>query len=314
MSVYHEKTTNAARGKWKGILLQLGVPAISLTGKHGPCPLCQDGTDRFRFDNKDQRGTYICNTCGAGDGMKLATSYTGKSFTVLAPQIDEMLGNVKPDAPGRPAMSDDDRAKALRAVWTATRPIAPGDLAHSYLSSRAVGELIYPKALRFGAALTDGDGGVRPALVAIVADYDGKPATLHRTFLRPDGKAKAEMTAPRKIMPGELPDRCAVRLSEFTAGALGIAEGIETAMAACALYGLPVWAAINATMMAKWTPPEGCDEVAIFGDNDPKFGGQAAAYQLAHRLAIKSIAATVHIPPQVGTDWADVWKNNRRPA
>jgi len=307
---YHERTTDAARGKWKGILLQLGVPGASLTGKHGPCPLCQDGTDRFRFDNKDQRGTYICNTCGAGDGMKLATGFTGKSFTVLAPQIDAMLGNVKPDGPGRPTMSDDDRAKALRAVWTATKPVEPGDLAHAYLTSRAVGELIYPKALRFGV-LTDGDGGMRPTLVAIVADQEGKPVTLHRTFLRPDGKAKAEMSSPRKIMPGELPDRCAVRLSEFHGGALGIAEGIETAMSASALYEMPVWAAINATMLAKWWPPEGCDEVAIFADNDAKFGGQAAAYALAHKLAVKGIAVTVHMPEAVGSDFNDVWLQGR---
>ena len=307
---YHQRTTDAAKGKWKGILLQLGIPAESLTGKHGPCPLC-GGKDRFRFDNKDGRGSYICNTCGAGDGMKLATSFTGKSFTVLAPQIDDMLGNVKADAPGRPAMSDDDRAKALRAVWVATSPVTEGDLAHVYLSCRGVGELIYPKALRFGSALMDGEGGMRPALVAIVADYEGKPATLHRTFLRPDGKAKAEMTAPRKIMPGELPDRCAVRLSEFTTGALGIAEGIETAMSASALFDMPVWAAINATMLAKWWPPEGCDEVAIFADNDAKFGGQAAAYTLAHKLAVKGIAVTVHTPATIGTDFNDVWLQGR---
>lgn len=311
MSVYHEKTTKAARGKWKGILLQLGVPALCLTGKHGPCPMC-GGEDRFRFDNQDQRGTYICNTCGAGDGMKLATAYTGRAFTIVAAEIDTMLGNVPIDGPARPAMTDDDRAKALRALWSNTKPIAQGDLADAYLSARGVGELIYPQALRFGSAVMDGEGGVRPAMVAIVSDHAGKPATLHRTFLRPDGQAKAEMSAPRKMMPGEMPDHCAVRLSEWSSGALGIAEGIETAMSASALFDLPVWAAINAGMMAKWMPPDGCDEVAVFGDNDRKFAGQAAAYALAQRLANKGIAVTVHFPKVVGEDFNDVWLQQKR--
>lgn len=81
--MFHERTSHAARGKWKGILLQLGVPAVSLTGKHAPCPMC-GGADRFRFDNKDQRGTFICNACGAGDGMKLAVEYTKMKFPEVA--------------------------------------------------------------------------------------------------------------------------------------------------------------------------------------------------------------------------------------
>ena len=308
---FHEKTTLAARGKWKGILLQLGVPAESLTGKHGPCPMC-GGADRFRFDNKDQRGTFICNACGAGDGIKLAVEFTGKPFSHVAAQIDDMLGNVKPDAPGKPSMSDEDRTRALRAVWSATKPMEPGDMAHAYLTTRRIEELVYPKALRFGPAIMDGEGGIRPAMVAIVTDFEGKPVTLNPTFLKPDGSGKAEMTSPRKLMPGELPDGSAVRLSEFNGGIIGIAEGIETALSASALYQIPVWAAINAGNLAKWIPPEGTEEVAIFGDNDAKFAGQAAAYALARRLASKNTPVTVHIPPMPGTDWADVYMKGKQ--
>ena len=303
--MFHDRTATAAKGKWKGILLALGIPETTLRDKHGPCPMC-GGEDRFRYDNKEGRGTYVCGQCGAGDGMKLAIGFTGRPFTEVAALIDEMLGNLKPDtAQPKREMTDEDRRQALRAVWTETRPIAPGDLAHTYLTARKVGELIYPKTLRFGV-LRDGDGGIRPCMVAMVSDAEGKPATMHRTFLRPDGLAKAEMTAPRKLMPGQLPDGAAVRLSDFTSGAIGIAEGIETAMSASALYGLPVWAAINSAQLGKWTPPEGADEVAIFGDNDPKFGGQAAAFTLAHRLAVKGLAVNVHIPEITGQDWNDV--------
>ena len=84
------------------------------------------------------------------------------------------------------------------------------------------------------------------------------------------------------------PKGSAARLMEHRA-ALGIAEGIETAMSAATLFRLPCWAAINSCGLAAWVPPAGVSEVVVFGDNDPKFGGQAAAYNLAHRLGAKAL-------------------------
>lgn len=304
---FHQKTYEAARGKWRGILLELGMPAAALTGKHCPCPMC-GGENRFRFDNKDQRGTFICNQCGAGDGVKLAVAFVGKPFREVCDQIDAILGNLKPDAPARKEIGDEDRVRILREAFASSKPVAPGDLAHAYLASRKIDELVYPKTLRFHPAMKDGEGGIRPCMIALVGVYgEGRYATMHRTFLKPDGSGKAEMESPRKLMPGALPDGACVALSDYAGGALGIAEGIETAMSASALFDMPVWAAINSAMLAKWWPPEGCEEVAIFGDNDPKFGGQAAAYSLAHRLSVKGIAVTVHIPPLAGEDWNDVY-------
>lgn len=310
---YHDKTANAAKGKWKGVLLALGLPESCLKDKHGPCPLCTS-KENFRWDNKDGAGTYIC-TCGAGDGMRLAMEFTGRTFPDVAAQIDQLLGNIKPDAQAaKQDLSEEQRRHILRATYAETRPIEPGDLAEAYLTSRGVGEIIYPKALRFAPALKDGEGGVRPCMVAMVTGPDGKAVTMHRTFLRPDGLAKAEMSSPRKLMPGELPAGSCVRLVEYPGtGALGIAEGIETAMSASALYTMPVWAAINSAIMAKWIPPEGCEEVAIFADKDPKFGGEAAAYALAHRLACKGLHVTVHVPEVVGTDFNDILMKGKKP-
>lgn len=306
--MHHEKTAHAAKGKWRGILTALGVPEQALVNKHGPCPLC-GGVDRFRWDNTEGRGTYICSQCGAGDGFKLATEFTGKSFTEIAPEIDVLLGNQKfeTDKP-KAVLTDQQRRDGLKAVYVDTKPVSPGDLAHTYLTSRKIEELIYPKALRFGH-LRDGEGGVRPCMVAMVGRYgEERFDTMHRTFLRPDGLAKAEMQSPRKMMPGELQDGSCVMLSEWNeAGPIGIAEGIETAMSASALYGMPVWSAINSAMLERWLPPKGCDEVVVYGDNDAKFGGQAAAYRLAHKLAVKGYDVSVMIPPMVGQDWADIW-------
>ncbi len=306
--MYHRKTSEAAKGQWRGILATLGVPETALKDKHGPCPMC-GGVDRFRFDNKEGKGTWICTHCGAGDGMNLAIAYTGKEYRDVASEVDTILGNHKfePDKP-KHEMTDEQRRTALREVYSSSKPVQHGDLVSQYLEARGVGEIVFPDALRFAPSLRDGEGAVRPAMVALVGRPDqGKMDTLHRTYLRPDGKAKAEMASPRKMMPGEMPDGACVMLSKWTGrGTLGIAEGIETAMSASALYDVPVWAAINSTMLAKWLPPESCDEVVIFGDNDAKFGGQAAAYKLAHRIAVKGIEVAVKIPEAVGDDWNDV--------
>lgn len=307
----YEKTAHAAKGKWRGILMTLGLPEKCLKDRHGPCPLC-GGQDRFRWDNKDGRGTYICGQCGAGDGMKLALEYTGRPFQLVASEIDGMLGNIKPEA-ARPDVDPENRRDILRDTYKATRRVERGDLVHRYLTARGVEEYTYPDALRFAEKLRDGEGGIRPCMVAMVAGSDGKPVTMHRTFLKPDGSGKAEMTAPRKLMPGELPEGACVQIGEYVPGAtLGIAEGIETALAASAMYDVQVWAAINSAMLKKWLPPEGCKDVAIFGDNDAKFAGQAAAYHLAHRLAVKGVSVTVHIPDGVGMDWNDVYLRARR--
>ncbi|MBB2965103.1 toprim domain-containing protein, partial [Methylobacterium sp. R2-1] len=92
---------------------------------------------------------------------------------------------------------------------------------------------------------------------------------------------------------------------------LGIAEGIETALAAARLFNMPVWAATNSTMLAKWQPPDCAREIVVFGDADPAFGGQAAAYALAHRLAVRDRRVRVQLPPRIGSDWADVLSAER---
>ena len=64
--------TSQAVDKWQSIFSSLGIDVGN--GKHCPCPVC-GGKDRFRFDNQNGRGTYICNQCGSGDGLELIKNY-----------------------------------------------------------------------------------------------------------------------------------------------------------------------------------------------------------------------------------------------
>ncbi|MDB9703750.1 AAA family ATPase [Rhodospirillales bacterium] len=68
-------------GNWSAVLVSQGIDLKVLDGKHHPCPGC-GGKDRFRFDDKDGRGTWICSQGGgqpiAGDALELLV-HTGQA-------------------------------------------------------------------------------------------------------------------------------------------------------------------------------------------------------------------------------------------
>lgn len=59
-----------ACGQWRTIFYSLSIEVPDNPKVHAPCPAC-GGKDRFRFDDIEGRGTWICNQCGAGDGFAL---------------------------------------------------------------------------------------------------------------------------------------------------------------------------------------------------------------------------------------------------
>lgn len=299
---------DAARGKWSGILKMLGLPPEALKDKHGPCPLC-GGKDRFRFDNRDGSGSYICGHCGAGNGMDLLMKFKGWEFKQAAQEVDTVVGNA-PVERVKPAIDPKKQRVRMADLWNSAKPIEAGDPVWLYLENRHIELPQNRDALRFHPQCpVPGEPGNRMAMLAKVSGSDGKSVQVHRTFLTPQGR-KADMDCPRAIMPGAIPDGSAIRLA-MHGDRLGIAEGIETALAATKRFGLPVWAAISSTMLKKWEAPEGVREITVFGDHDPKFGGQAAALALAHRLAVKGLEVRIEIPgfridpAQCGHDWAD---------
>lgn len=294
-----------ATGRWDYILAALGVDETFLRNKHGACPMC-GGKDRFRYDNKAGRGTWICNQCGAGDGYKLLQMLHGWSFRVAADEVRIAVGD---SMAAEPVKSDDDdarKAASIRKVWSETESVESGDPVWKYLNRR-VGLDLIPASLRYHPALAyrhdDGSVTHHPAMVAAVTYPDGKGATLHRTYLTADG-SKAALAAPKKLMPGKPLQSACIKLGGYSS-VLGIAEGIETALAASRLFGVPVWSCVSSSLMETWERPSDVRRVIVFGDNDPKFGGQAAAYRIAHKLACAGIEAEVRIPETVGTDWAD---------
>ncbi|CDH00938.1 DUF927 domain-containing protein [Xenorhabdus bovienii] len=79
----------AANGRWFYILNNLGV-SVPENHKHGACPKC-GGKDRFRFDDKNGKGTWFCNHCGSGDGLDLIKLVTGQDIKTTCFEINKIL-------------------------------------------------------------------------------------------------------------------------------------------------------------------------------------------------------------------------------
>lgn len=290
------ETIARAQGRWREILPALGIETKFLVNKHGPCPIC-GGRDRYRFDDRDGNGTYYCNQCGAGNGIVLLRKKNDWSAKEAMDRIDEIIGNDNVVAPP-PKRTDD--AKRRCAIELVLNDATMHSVVSEYLASRCIS--ISSDALRGHKGLFHHESKRKwPAVVAPILSPNGELVSAQRIFVgAPDPRKKA-MPPVGTINGG------AVRLHDH-AGILGVAEGIETSLAAHELFEYPVWAAITANGIETFQPPPDVAELIIFADNDENFVGQAAAASLAKRLHRSGIKVRVETPPTPGTDWADVLK------
>jgi len=305
-------TKERARGRWREVLPALGVDSKFLTGKNCPCPMC-GGKDRFRFiDRKgqDRDGMWVCNQCQPHPrpAIDLAIAFVGKPFPEAARAIDEILGDrhVIPISPTSIRPPDDDRKAHAQKVWRRGDRIRPGDVVDLYLRGRGVGMDIYPPCLRTSALdwYHDDETGVitrHPAMLALVTDPTGNHVATHRTFLADDGCGKANVAKPRKIA-GCYGSGPAIRLMP-AAPMMGIAEGIETALAVSRLFRVQVWSVLCAHGIETFEPPPECEHLIVFADHDRHGASQRAAESLCAKI---SFPIEIKMPDQPGADWNDV--------
>ena len=296
-----------ARGRWFGILSHLGLEQRFLTKRNGPCPLC-GGKDRWRWTDHQGSGAFICNHCGHGSGVDLVKMLKRVEFREAAELIESVIGQAQPQP--QQERSAEELRTAMRKVWSAGRAVSADCPAGRYLLRRIPGLMEFPRSIRHVPSLRYAEGRSFPAMVAQVAAPDGSAAVgLHRTWLTEDGH-KAPVDPVRKLMPGPLPKGSAIRLAP-AGPVLGIAEGIETALAASVRFRVPVWSLIAEGNLQGFRPPPGVTELLIFGDNDLSMVGQAAAFITARDIQRecqregRNIQTRVLIPETPGTDWAD---------
>lgn len=92
----------AAQDRWADTLVKLGFAAERFDGRHRPCPGC-GGRDRFRFDDQNGTGSFICSRGGggaiSGDGIALYMHAKDCDFKQACRDLGEALG-VKPEMRG----------------------------------------------------------------------------------------------------------------------------------------------------------------------------------------------------------------------
>lgn len=309
-----EKLIERTKGRWHLILPALGIPSSFLTGRHGPCPVC-GGVDRFRFDNSQNNGTWICGkNCGAGDGVELVRRFFACDFYSAALKVESVLaGNFTPEPAiavvhQKPEIDTAESKRRCSLVWEEASPITKGDPAWLYFQKRGI--TLTPdhgRYLRHHHRLVysqDGKTALLPAVVAAVLDPRGDGINILRVYLDRHGN-KADVGAPKKLMAGSFPAGSAIRLGQ-AAPKMGVAEGIENALAASILFDIPVWSAVTAGGLKRWEPPSVAREVSVFGDNDLNGAGQGAAEALAVRLRSQGLTVTIRIPGLAGEDWNDL--------
>ncbi|HDB9658522.1 TPA: hypothetical protein O7M72_000688 [Escherichia coli] len=129
-------TVSHALGHWPRILPALGIQVLK--NRHQPCPVC-GGSDRFRFDDREGRGTWYCNQCGAGDGLKLVEKVFGVSPSDAAAKVAAVTGSLPPADPAVTAAAgaetDAARKNAAALAQTLMAKTRPGT-GNAYLTRK----------------------------------------------------------------------------------------------------------------------------------------------------------------------------------
>ena len=190
-------------------------------------------------------------------------------------------------------------AVALR-IWRDAQPLRASP-AKAYLESRGI--LAASPALRFHPRTPLGPKGrarFLPAMIAAVSLDEGSIA-IHRTFLSTEASGKAAFEKPKRAL-GALGE-AAVRLFAPVSGKLGLAEGVESAMSAYALTGIPVWATLGNERFGLVSVPESVTELHLFVDHDA--GGELAASRGLAAYAREGRTIHVRKPSSRDSDWND---------
>jgi Toprim domain/Phage integrase family len=171
-------------------------------------------------------------------------------------------------------------------------------VAERYLRARCI-TLPSPPSIRF---LPHADYMPRisfPAMLAAVQRPDRAVVAVQITFLDPSGDGKAKVATPRRTV-GKL-GTGAVRLG-LAGDALGLAEGVETALSAMQLSSVPVWACIGAGRMHTVTIPSHVHFLEIFADTDQP--GRAAMLKTFERHRA-DLEVRAQLPHERFKDWND---------
>ncbi len=152
-----------------------------------------------------------------------------------------------------------------RRIWNQSRSVEATPAAH-YLATRGISAR--SPALRYHSSTPLGRGGAvrfRPALIAAV-HQGAELVAIQRSFLCSNGEGLARDLAEPRLALGR-PLSGAVKLAR-AGGVLGLAEGIESALSAIQLLGIPVWATLGGERLPQIAIPRQVRRLVLLPDAD----------------------------------------------
>lgn len=214
----------------------------------------------------------------------------------------------------RTTSSDDSAAQEwvrerARSLWKEAVSIT-GTPAHFYLLARGITRT--SAALRFHPRVPLNRRGkliLRPAMLGAIRDPTGVVA-LQRTFLDLDrGWLANDLGRARRVLARAGTGAVYLARPEQI---LGIAEGIETALSAMQILGIPVCATLGAERFARIALPPRIERLLLLPDND--LPGVAAEARAMIAYAREGRAIETLWPPVGFKDWNDVLRHGGLPA
>ena len=298
--------TAAAQGQWRDVLTANGI-SLPSGRHHGPCPVC-GGRDRFRLDDKGGRGTWICNQCGAGDGLSLYQQATGQSMSQALHSLASYLGLSGPMGAADHARIEKQRQKAAKAAEEQRQEEANQREAAAALAQQmeleAVGcmaeQVPYLARKGFSGFAVDvlaRDYGPHHAgsLLVVLFNIDG--VTTSAEIIDSEGRKMALAGGQKKGSAAYI-EPLGDSLPE-NAAHCGVVEGYATGLSVRALTGWPVFCGMSkaglmdAAKIARYNCPKA--QIVICGD----VGAEKEA-----REAAATVGGITSFPPS-GGDWDD---------
>ena len=293
-----DKALDQFAGNWRTVLHNYGCN-LPNGKRHGPCPVC-GGKDRFRFDDKNGRGTWYCSQCEpcSGGGLMLLSRFIGKTIMETAKELtgDSQLKTI---APKRTHAVDNDAIRAAnieQAKKSAARLLELSILApHAYMSKRGLtGEW-----LTNGDAIHGKDRIMSKGEIMLVPIYkDDELVNVQK--IKADGE--------KRPLPGG--DMKGVYHSiDGTTKNIGIVEGFATGVTINRLTGRKVYVSFNAGNLEEAVKKVKKDHpdarITVFGDHDniDLTHNRRPGEYFANKAAAP-FGAGVVIPDELG-DWDD---------
>lgn len=192
-------------------------------------------------------------------------------------------------------------------LWDEALPIA-GTPAQAYLRRRVIP--LTPSVLRYHPRTPLGRGKLaafRPAMLAAIHEHE-RLVALQRTFLDAQEPRRArDLAHPRRSLAQ--PGRGAVILAPATE-VLGLAEGVESALSAMILLGIPVWATLGSERFPHVAVPETVTRLILLPDSDR--AGRIGAAKASEVHALPGCTIETIWPPAPFNDWNDVLRAGRK--